>query len=303
MSVAFVSFVNSDNSIPIALPRSRNRLELPKEYEIVQLEPHFRHVRSINLRRCNLRQWATVLYIARLWPNIERLALAENSIANLSVPNTQMVFKNLRFLDLKENPLNSFNEVIKLSNVRTLETLLCIGNHIEKVLLPECLPTERLTIFENLKELNMQENQIEDQVSAFNELDKLPSLINLTVTINPKIGFEETFSNAIGYISQLTVLNRKVITATERRGAEYDIWKRHSAQWVKTNESTEDRKAFLRTCRAYATIVDSMYSKISRFFHRLIQNNSSKSFFSSIYSQNTEHPITWYRIHRKLQNL
>lgn len=214
-------------------------------------------MKSINLRRCNLRQWANVLQIARLWPNIESLALADNSIASLTVPDTTVVFKNLRFLDLKGNPLNSFNEILKLGHIDTLETLFCISNHIEKIVLPDCAANERLDIFKNLKELNIQENHIDDQVSTFNELDKLASLVNLVITVSPKVGFEETFTNAIGYISQLTVLNKKAIVATERRGAEYDIWKRHSADWVKTNDNAEERGKFLQNYRGYATIVGS----------------------------------------------
>lgn len=105
------------------------------------------------------------MYIARLWPNIEKLAIAENSISNLTTPDTNVIFKNLRFLDLKGNPLNHFNEILKLGNVRTLETLYCISNHIEKILLPDCPPDERLLIFPNLTEINIQENYIEDQVN------------------------------------------------------------------------------------------------------------------------------------------
>lgn len=148
----------------ILLYFSRNRLRLPEEHEIPQLEPNFRHLKSINLRRCNIRQWNTVVYIARLWPNIEKLAIAENSIGYLTTPDTSQVFRNLRFLDLKGNPLNNFTEVLKLGNIRTLETLYCIANHFEKVSLPDCPPDEYLTIFPSLIEINLQENHIVDQV-------------------------------------------------------------------------------------------------------------------------------------------
>lgn len=95
------------------------------------------------------------------------------------------------------------------------------------------------------------------QSTTFNELDKLPSLKHLMVTVNPRIGFEETFTNAIAHIKQLDVLNKKTITPAERRGAEYDIWKKFSSDWIKTRDDPDGRLAFMKTCRAYASLVQS----------------------------------------------
>lgn len=145
-------------------------MELPDEQEIAELEPNFRHLKSINLRRCHIRQWSTLIHIARLWPNIEKLAIAENSITYLTTPNIDQIFRNLRFLDLKGNPLNNFTEVLKLGNLKTLETLYCISNHFEKISLPECPPDAFLDIFPNLIELNLQENHIIDQVINENNI-------------------------------------------------------------------------------------------------------------------------------------
>lgn len=97
------------------------------------------------------------------------------------------------------------------------------------------------------------------QTAAFNELDKLPSLTHLTITVDPKMGFEDTYANAIAHMSQLAVLNKKTISPPERRGAEYDIWKRHSAEWMQTKDNAVERCAFLEKHRAYALIVDSKY--------------------------------------------
>lgn len=233
---------------------------LPTEAEIVELEPHFRHLKNINLRRCNIRQWSNVLHVARLWPNIEQLSIAENSIGSLSVPDTSTVFKSIKFLDLKGNPLNYFSDVLKLGTLSTLQILYCISNHIESIRLPDCDPDKRLDIFTGLTELNLHGNFIVDQTTTFNELDKLPSLTHLTVTISDKIGFEETFTNAIGHIGQLGVLNKKVITAAERRGAEYDIWKRYSVDWVKSKDHNEARMNLLQKCRVYSKLVESKFA-------------------------------------------
>lgn len=116
------------------------------------------------MRCCNLQKWTNLLRIARLWPNIERLAIAENAIGHLAVPNTQQIFKKLRFLDLNGNPLSSFDEILKLGNVPTLEILYCISNGIAEIVLPACAANEHLEIFECLRELNIQENDFVDQV-------------------------------------------------------------------------------------------------------------------------------------------
>lgn len=200
------------------------------------------------------------MHIAKLWPDIEQLSIAENSISFLHQPDTTKIFRNLKFLDLKGNPLNYFSEVIKLGNVKTLQTLYCIATHIETIQLPDCVEwNEHLDIFPNLEELNLNDNHLINQSMIFNELDKLPSLSNLSITISDNIGYEETFTSAIGHIGKLTILNKKMITATERRGAEYDIWKRYSVEWVKSKENNELRANLLKRCRVYPKLIESMY--------------------------------------------
>lgn len=247
----------------ICLFYSRNRLQLPSEADIIELEPHFRCVKNINLRRCNLRQWATVMHIARLWPNVQQLSLAENSIGFLQQPDTSIIFRQLKFLDLKGNPINYFTEMIKLGNIETLETLYCIANHLDSVKLPPCAWNEHTNIFPALVELNLSDNHLTDSHAVFNELDKLPALTNITVTISDNIGYEETFTGAIAYIHKLNVFNKKAITAPERRGAEIDIWKRFSAPWVDSKDNNEARSELLYRCRVYSKLVESMY------FHNL----------------------------------
>lgn len=205
------------------------------------------------------------MHIARLWPDIEQLSIAENSISFMQQPDTSKIFRNLKFLDLKGNPLNYFSEIIKLGNIRTLQTLYCIATHIETVQLPNCAWNEHLDIFENLAELNVADNFLTNQTLIFNELDKLPALSNLSITISDNIGYEETFICAIGHMAKLSVLNKKLISANERRGAEYDIWKRYSVDWVKSKENIELRTNLLQRCRVYPTLIESM-SHIFVFF-------------------------------------
>lgn len=235
-------------------------MRLPTDDEIDELEQYFRHIKNINLRRCNLRQWSNVMHIARLWPDIEQLSIAENSISHLQQPDTTTIFRNLKFLDLKGNPLNYFTEILKLGNVRTLKTLYCIATHIETIQLADCASDEYLDAFECLEELNLNDNYLTNQTMLFNELDKLRTLSNLSITISDNIGYEETFTCAIGHMSKLTILNKKLITPNERRGAELDIWKRYSVDWVKSKDNNEQRTDLLRRCRYYPKLIESKYT-------------------------------------------
>lgn len=195
-----------------------------------------------------------------MWPDIEQLSIAENSISFLQPPDTTKIFRNLKFLDLKGNPLNYFSEIIKLGNIKTLQTLYCIATHIETIQLPSCDWNEYLNIFPNLEELNLNDNHLVNQTMIFNELDKMPALSILSITISDNIGYEETFTSAIGHIGKLTVLNKKAINAGERRGAEYDIWKRYSVDWVKSKENNELRTNLLQRCRIYPKLIESMFN-------------------------------------------
>lgn len=197
------------------------------------------------------------MHMAKLWPNIEQLSLAENSIGHLQQPDTSIIFRQLKFLDLKGNPLNYFTEVMKLGNIKTLEILYCIANHIETVKLPACEWNEHTALFPALVEINLSDNHITDQHTVLNELDKLPVLTNISVTISDNIGYEETYTSAIGLIHKLTVLNKKVINAQERRGAEYDIWKRYSVPWVHSKDNNEARSEVMQRCRVYPRLVES----------------------------------------------
>lgn len=67
------------------------------------------------------------------------------------------------------------------------------------------------------------------------------------------------FSKAVATITNLQVINKICINREERRGAEYDIWKKYANDWVKACKSTETLREFNRKHRSYANIVKSEY--------------------------------------------
>uniref|UniRef100_A0A6B2EHJ9 Tubulin-specific chaperone E n=1 Tax=Phlebotomus kandelakii TaxID=1109342 RepID=A0A6B2EHJ9_9DIPT len=235
---------------------SQNRLVLPSDLDISDLEPSFRHLKDINLSDCGLSSFKDILLTARLFPWIESLSLQNNNIRALVVADCDLVFKNLRNLDLHMNKLASFEEVLKLGHIQNLNVLLLMQNGLRRIQLPECEPTEYLDIFRNLQEINLRGNPIENEIETFNELDKLQQLSVLNQTPDAKSGFENMFSRAVGLISNLKSLNKIDVNPGNRRDAEYDIWKEYGWEYLQTSGSPTDRKRFMTKIRAYARIVE-----------------------------------------------
>lgn len=164
---------------------------------------------------------------------------------------------SFRELDLHRTKLMDFDQVCKLGNIKTLTSLNLMENGIEEIKLPECEPNEKLEVFASLEHLNLFYNPIWNEVDAFNELDKLPKLKRLSKTPHLKSDFDEMFARAVAFISGLQMLNKAQITAGERRGAEYDIWKKYAAEWLQASSKPETLNDFYKKHRSYALLLKS----------------------------------------------
>lgn len=257
---------------------SQNRLQAPSDAELVSLRPHFARLRAINLRDCGLSSWPSVLRLARMWPAIRDVSLQENGIAELpaavdvvpAVDDAQPpCFGQLESLDLSGNEIVDFAEIINLGRLHTLRALNVAENRIATVQLPDCEADEYLDIFGGLVEINLKENPIADDVRAFNELDKLAALTTLLWTADGTAdrGFEHLHTNAVARLTGLQQLNQMLVVPSERRGAEYDLWKALANEWLKTAQDEAGRRAFSRECRAYHRLVESKFKRIYAFMY------------------------------------
>lgn len=193
-----------------------------------------------------------------MWPHIVLLALNSNDIDTIEPCDCNSVFTTLRELSLQRNNLTSFKDISRLGDISTLQTLDLQGNGIQCVELAPCLPTECLTdVFANVEQINLSDNPIVDYNGAFNELDKLPALKCLLISNDAKMGFDDLFSYGVARISRLQKLNKIEINASQRRGAEYDLWKACGSEWIRAQLHETERQAFANSCRAYARIVES----------------------------------------------
>lgn len=130
-------------------------------------------------------------------------------------------------------------------------------NSIEEIKLPDCEPDAKLDAFPSLEHLNLFHNPIWNEIDAFNELDKLPKLKRLNKTPHLKSDFDEMFANAVAMISNLQVLNKALINAEERRGGEYDIWKKYASEWIQASMKSDTLKEFYKKHRTYALLLKS----------------------------------------------
>ncbi|EDV38171.1 uncharacterized protein Dana_GF11041 [Drosophila ananassae] len=235
---------------------SCNQLVLPSTSQIAELEPSFKHLKRINLRRCGFSDWKDVMQTALLWPDIISLGLQENSFSQLAVVDRQKIFRQLQELDLHRTNIMDFDQVVKLGNIDTLRSLNLMENGIEEIKLPDCDPLAKLNIFMSLEQLNLSHNPIWNEADAFNELDKLPQLRRLSKTPHLKSNFDEMVSKAVASISGLQFINKAEVTAEERRGAEYDIWKKYAVDWMQANlQGMEALRDFCRKHRTYSLLV------------------------------------------------
>lgn len=206
-----------------------------------------------------MQSWKIVLHIAKLWPHIEFLALNSNDINTINESDDNTIFTNLYELSLQNNGLSSFEDINKLSNIYTLKSLDLESNGIEQIKFSDCPPSECLTNeFVNLEQINLKDNPISNHNETFNELDKLPALRTLLISTDQKIDFENLFSNAVARITKLQYINRVLVTETQRRGAQYDLWKSPCGlEWIQSQKNETEKLKFAKSCRAYEKIVES----------------------------------------------
>lgn len=112
----------------------------------------------MKMRSSNLKNLIWVLFL-RIYSKL--------ILNTFSVSKSTFVFIYFnRSLDLSNNNISNFNEIVKLGNIETLKCLNVAANGLKRVELPDCRPDEQLKIFVNLNEIILKDNPIEDKVST-----------------------------------------------------------------------------------------------------------------------------------------
>ncbi|CAK8694854.1 tubulin-specific chaperone E-like isoform X2 [Clavelina lepadiformis] len=201
---------------------SENHLSLSENLR--EYVPAFSSLHTLILNKCKLT-WNEVIASSVMWPHVQDLHLSSNSISEIC-PAPDNVFDELEFLNLSGNPIKNWDQMKSFSTLPKLTTLL----------LNECNLSEmniHSDEFRKLENISLAGNKFQ-KLQVFNELNKLPALINLTIRKNPVQDLEDEATMReiiIAKIGRLEMLNRTAVEPAERTGSELDYLRKFGLEW------------------------------------------------------------------------
>ncbi|KAF7273590.1 hypothetical protein GWI33_013698 [Rhynchophorus ferrugineus] len=201
----------------------------------------------------NLLEFPEKLTLSKIFPNINELRANNNYITELSTDKKNN-FNNLEILDLEDNYIKDWNEVVKLNAIASLQNLSLDGVGLRMIHFKTDSST--LEYFTNLSKLCISNNCI-DNWSSISELNKLPCLEELKFVNNPILKSEsaETCSAiVIAKIGSLKIYNGRMISYEDRRGSEVDYLKMYGMDWLRV-KSSGNQSVFLKEHNRYLKLI------------------------------------------------
>ncbi|KAJ4960458.1 hypothetical protein NE237_020368 [Protea cynaroides] len=211
-------------------------LNLSNNYMVKQITglPLLKSIRILVLNCCGIT-WAQVELLKQSLPAVEELHLMGNNLREIMPLSSNFVegFDSLRFLNLEDNCIDSWTEILKLSQLRSLEQLHLNKNNLNCIFYPDydlCLDLhigqemieKGFRPFENLRCLLLGGNKIEDQTSV-DSLNSFPNLMDIRLSENPIAdpgkGGLPRFS-LIARLAKVEILNGSEVSPRERKESE-----------------------------------------------------------------------------------
>lgn len=226
---------------------SDNRLAEPEE----SLTDSFPRLRQLMMGQMGY-DWETTDRIVRDFPQLEILSIFANQIR--LIPELKSGFLDqIKELDLSENPLQDWAQVLNLAKLPNLTMLNVNSCQLDRIYFPEDMTNP----FPSLKFLQLSRNLINEWVSVGN-LGRL-SIKDLRMRSNPILE-SDTGDNCrqifVATIASLKVLNGSEIFKEERYGSEIDHLKRFGKGYLKAvAEGPEATKLFYENHPRYEELV------------------------------------------------
>lgn len=227
--------------------KNRMAIDMPEE-TLTQLSINFSNLEKLNISVCDY-EWADIVSLSHLWPNINEIIAAYNRIKTITAPSVTL--RTLTTLRLDGNPLDSWYEVMNLGHLKNLKVLSLNDCQIVDIRFNDD-SNNKIDVFENLEVLFLNRNKINDwrSISELNKLRRLKKLYFMKNPLQNNDDYDTASQNIIAKIDTLQELNGSMITRELRRGAEYDYMKRYGAEWKLAQNDTTLLHAFnLEHCR------------------------------------------------------
>ncbi|XP_065830624.1 tubulin-specific chaperone E-like isoform X2 [Oscarella lobularis] len=196
----------------------------------------FPGVKVLFLNRMKL-EWNEVVAILRMFPLAEEVHVCWNAITTIDASEWHAL-ANLRLLNLEKNSLRDWAQIMKLSCLSRLETLIVSGNFLESI---SFSGDDDSVHFPTLKSLSLNDNKIAEWDSV-NSLSKLKTLRELKFKGNPCLRGEQEEDARFLLIARLPNvqrLNGSPVSAKERQLAERYYIKRFAKDRIRLANPAE----------------------------------------------------------------
>ncbi|GFQ00641.1 tubulin-folding cofactor e [Phtheirospermum japonicum] len=189
--------------------------------------PQLSNIRVLVLNHTGII-WKQVEVLKDSLPHVEELHLMGNKLSEITPAVSSTVvqgFNSLRFLNLENNCISAWDEIIKLSQLRSLEQLFLNSNNINRVWYPDCGKldeSDKFRPFSNLRGLSLGGNKIED-LESVDSLNSFPNLMEIRLSENPVADLGKGGVPRFVFIARLAkivILNGSEVSPRERKDSE-----------------------------------------------------------------------------------
>ncbi|KDP45616.1 hypothetical protein JCGZ_17223 [Jatropha curcas] len=194
--------------------------------------PQLKNIRVLVLNNSGIN-WTQVEVLNHLLPVIEELHLMGNGICTITSTASSIVqgFDSLRLLNLEDNLIAEWNEILKLSLLKSLEQLHLNKNNLKRIFYPGADIMDKLlggseshlkTPFQSLHCLLLGANKLED-LASIDSLNSFPKLVDIRLSENP---ITDTGRGGIprfvliARLSKVEILNGSEVSPRERKDSE-----------------------------------------------------------------------------------
>ncbi|XP_065055176.1 tubulin-specific chaperone E-like isoform X2 [Rhopilema esculentum] len=226
---------NSWSQVVDIIQKMKNLVELNISENKISVDAFLEdaHPRSLTLKvlfanRINITS-DQIVDLLDFVPNLSELHACFNGIQSITNRQTAQLH-SLRLLNLEGNKLE-WNEVMKLSSLKSLETLILNNNRISKIYLST---QDENMGFKALASISISGNEVSEWTSV-NKLALLPTLSKVKFKLNPLCKGKTTFDlrqELIARLGRVVVVNGGEVTTRERNECELLYMKKYCQLWL-----------------------------------------------------------------------